>query len=109
MVRPMATARRKPRREQARAAVLRRTGELTTRWLEQVLGSGPIESFELERVGTGQMSETTRVRIGYGAGGEDGAASVVIKTASEDESSRATGVNLGVYEREVRFYRELAP
>ena len=33
----------------------------------------------------------------------------MLKTASADETSRATGVGLGVYEREVRFYRELAP
>ena len=34
---------------------------------------------------------------------------MVLKTASTDEGSRATGVGLGIYEREVRFYRELAP
>src|SRR5205823_1174159 len=28
---------------------------------------------------------------------------------SQDPTSRATGVNLGAYEREVRFYREIAP
>ena len=54
------------------------------------------------------MSETTRVGIDYAAGAT-GPASVVLKTASADEGSRATGVGLGIYEREVRFYRELAP
>ena len=105
----MATARERGAREEAQPPILRRADGLTTAWLEQALGSGPIERFELERVGTGQMSETTRVRIGHADGGEAGPASVVLKTASEDESSRATGVNLGIYEREVRFYHELAP
>ena len=54
------------------------------------------------------MSESTRVSIAY-AGEATGPASVVLKTASTDEGSRATGVGLGIYEREVRFYRELAP
>ena len=48
------------------------------------------------------------MRIDY-AGEDSGPASVVLKTASTDEGSRATGVGLGIYEREVRFYRELAP
>ncbi len=105
----MATARHSGRRDQAQAPVLRGTNALTTDWLEQVLRAASIEGFELERVGTGQMSETTRVRIAYADDGEAGPASVVLKTASEDEASRSTGVNLGIYEREVRFYRELAP
>ena len=33
----------------------------------------------------------------------------MLKTASPDENSRSSGIGLGVYEREVRFYRELAP
>jgi hypothetical protein len=32
---------------------------------------------------------------------------VVLKTASPDETSRGTGVRLGIDEREIRFYREL--
>src|SRR5207247_1558631 len=39
----------------------------------------------------------------------DGPASVVAKLAAADDTSRATGVQLGAYEREIRFYRELAP
>jgi len=101
---------------EAEPAVLRRPQELTPAWLSATLGSGAIEQLEVERIGTGQMSESRRVRIAYAEGEEESGRatrvrpqSVVIKTASEDEASRATGVGLGVYEREVRFYRELAP
>jgi hypothetical protein len=88
-------------------AVLRGPEELSAEWLAHALGTGPVASFEVTAIGTGQMSESRRVRIEYAEGG--GPLSVVLKTASADENSRAAGVGLGVYEREVRFYRELAP
>src|SRR6516164_5127274 len=93
----------------ARAEVLRSVGELTPEWMSAALGGGAVESLQVEKIGTGQMSESHRVRIGYAAGAPPGPTSVVVKTASEDEGSRATGIGLGIYEREVRFYDELAP
>ncbi len=33
----------------------------------------------------------------------------MLKLAAQDTASRATGVGLGIYAREVRFYDELAP
>ena len=90
------------------APVLRSPADLSAEWLAEVLGTGPIEGFEVHPVGTGQMSESSRVRIGYASGEQAGPASVVLKTASADEASRAAGVGFGAYEREVRFYRELA-
>lgn len=89
-------------------AVLKGKDDLDLAWLRAALGDERIVGFEAEKIGTGQMSETRRVSLRYGAG-EEGAASVILKLASENESSRAAGVGLGVYEREVRFYRELAP
>jgi hypothetical protein len=101
------------------AAVLRRPHEITPSWLSTVLGGVAVEGVEVERIGTGQMSESRRVTISYAdsdsraadAPGNGGArpATVIVKTASENEASRSTGVGLGVYDREVRFYRELAP
>ncbi|EUA42265.1 phosphotransferase enzyme family domain protein [Mycobacterium xenopi 4042] len=38
-----------------------------------------------------------------------GPPSVVLKVAATDPVSRQTGLTLGLYEREVRFYREIAP
>ena len=55
------------------------------------------------------MSESSQVRIGYASGAQAGPTSVIVKTAAADETSRATGVVVGAYEREVRFYHELAP
>jgi hypothetical protein len=93
----------------AEVPVLRRPEDLTAQWLAQALGSGPIASLGVQPVGTGQMSESCRVQVEYEPGPDAGPATVVLKTASADESSRAAGVGLGIYEREVRFYRELAP
>jgi len=89
--------------------VLRGPEDLTSAWLHVVLGTGPIDGFSIEPIGTGQMSESRRVSIDYAPGPDSGPASVVLKTAAADDSSRSTGVGLGVYDREIRFYRELAP
>src|SRR5262249_45608762 len=83
--------------------------DLSSDWLTHALGAGPIDAFAVEPIGTGQMSEVCRVRLEYAPGADHGPPSIVLKTASADTTSRATGVGLGVYEREVRFYRELAP
>ncbi len=91
------------------AEVLRTVDELTAEWLASALGVRAVASFETEPVGTGQMSDSHRVRLTYASGEEPGPASVVLKTAASDPTSRGTGVSLGVYEREIRFYRELAP
>ncbi len=93
----------------AEAPVLKQPEELTAEWLGAALGTGPVGAFEVEPVGTGQMSESRRVRIDYARDADSGPVSVVLKTASADETSRSTGMSLGVYDREVRFYRELAP
>jgi hypothetical protein len=90
-------------------SVLRRPQDLTDEWLATALGTGRIESFHIESIGTGQMSETRRVLIDYDPRADGGPATVVLKTASENENSRAAGVGLGIYEREVCFYRDLAP
>lgn len=84
-----------------------RPSDLTAEWLTSALGAGEVESFTVERIGTGQMSECYRVGLSYSAGG--GPSSVVLKVAASDPMSRGTGHALGLYEREVRFYAEVAP
>jgi hypothetical protein len=91
------------------APVLRRPADVTKEWLGEALGTSSIEAFRVEPIGTGQMSESRRVLLDYCDGTQPGPASVVLKTASADENSRTVGVQLGVYEREIHFYRELAP
>src|SRR3954471_1115385 len=88
----------------AEPGLVRRPEDLDSAWLSTVLGA-PVRDFALTRIGTGQMSESYRVALDWD--GEP--ASVVLKVAASDPTSRATGVGLGAYEREIRFYREIAP
>ena len=90
-------------------SIVAAAADLTPEWLERVLGCGTIDEIATERIGTGQMSENHRVRITYGADASGGPETLVLKVAAPDEMSRQTGVSLGLYEREVRFYREVAP
>ena len=83
------------------APVVREPSDLTPGWLAEILGS-EVGELDVERIGTGQMSQNYRVAWGDGE-------SVVLKLAAEDAGSRATGVGLGAYQREIRFYREVAP
>lgn len=88
-------------------AAVERPDDLTADWLTDAIGHGRVGSFTVERIGTGQMSECYRVGLTYAQG--DGPASVVLKVAASDPVSRQTGQALGLYEREVRFYTEVAP
>ncbi len=89
--------------------IIQTAKDLDGEWLARALGTGPVASFAAAQIGTGQMSESHRVSLAYADPDRAGPATVVLKLASADSSSRATGVGLGIYEREVRFYRELAP
>jgi Ecdysteroid kinase-like family len=91
--------------------VVESPGDLTAAWLTAAIGAGTIADFSVERIGTGQMSECYRVELTYADGGpgSGGPDSVVLKVAATDPMSRQTGGNLGLYEREVCFYRDIAP
>jgi hypothetical protein len=88
--------------------VIERPSDLTAEWLTASVGAGTVTAFGYERIGTGQMSECYRVALTYAAG-ETGPNTVVLKVAATDPVSRQTGLALGLYEREVRFYTEIAP
>src|SRR5271156_6590917 len=91
--------------------VVERPADLTAAWLTAAIGAGDITDFTVERIGTGQMSECYRVQLSYAdaAPRSDRPASVVLKVAATDPMSRQTGMTLGLYEREVCFYRDIAP
>ena len=89
------------------AVPVERPDDLTAEWLTATLGAGRVGEFTVERIGTGQMSECYRVHLSYDEG--TGPASVVLKVAASDPMSRGTGQALGLYEREVRFYLDVAP
>jgi len=86
-----------------------RPTDLTADWLTAAVGAGTIVDFTFQRIGTGQMSECYRVRLDYADAGSDRPESVVLKVAATDPMSRQTGMTLGLYEREVNFYRDIAP
>lgn len=86
--------------------VLERPTDLTAEWLTTALGV-PVCDFAFERIGTGQMSECYRIELSYSDGG-GGPNSLVLKVAATDPVSRQTGHTLGLYEREVRFYTDIA-
>jgi hypothetical protein len=91
--------------------VIEQPSDLTAAWLTAAIGTGPIADFSVERIGTGQMSECYRVRLSYadGEAASDRPESVVLKVAATDPESRQTGLAMGLYEREVRFYADIAP
>jgi hypothetical protein len=91
--------------------VVERPADLSAAWLTSAVGAGTVSDFAVERIGTGQMSECYRVQLTYadGAAGSDDPESVVLKVAATDPMSRQTGMTLGLYEREVCFYRDIAP
>src|ERR1700739_403904 len=86
---------------------IRSCADLSTEWLAVQLHA-PVSAFQTERIGTGQMSECHRVVLEY-QGDAPAPASVVLKVAASDPVSRQTGLALGLYEREVRFYADVAP
>lgn len=85
-------------------AVLRKIDDLDAGWLAEALARPGLSISGSEPIGTGQMSESHRVRFS----GPDGDGSIVIKLASRDENSRAAGFGLGAYRREVSFYEQLS-
>ena len=94
----------------------RHLGTLTADWLDQALRregviAGPkIERFEIEKLGEGAgfMGETARLRLFCEGEAESSPASVVVKIPTEVRKLRAAGEALGVYEREIYFYSQLA-
>jgi len=82
--------------------------DVTAEWLTDTVGGGIVTGFTTERIGTGQMSECYRFALTY-ADRADGPSSVVLKVAAGDPTSRQTGLAMGLYEREVRFYTDIAP
>ncbi len=81
--------------------LVRTPEDITDDWLAEVLERPGLEVAGVAAIGTGQMSQSHRVTFADGG-------SVVVKLAAEDPTSRATGVGMGAYAREVAFYRELA-
>ena len=68
---------------------------------------GVVSGFDAERVGTGQIGKCIRYTLHYQSAEPGAPRSLVGKFPSDDESSRATGVALQNFLKEVRFYQQL--
>jgi len=83
-------------------------------FLTRMLRSAGFESvrvtgFAAERIGTGQLGRCFRFRLELAGDASGAPRSLVGKFPSDDAKSRETGVALGLYRKEVEFYRTLAP
>lgn len=80
-------------------------------WLSDCLAraghAGTVRGFTAERIGTGQIGLCMRYRLDLEGADATTPRSLVGKFPSDDETSRATGVELRNYLKEVSFYREL--
>lgn len=87
---------------------------LTPEWLTAALDQGgllagaSVVDVEVVPIGTGQMCDSVRLTVTYD-GPTDAPATFVAKLPAADETSRSTAVMLRNYEKEVRFYQEVAP
>jgi hypothetical protein len=73
-----------------------------------VLGQAKVASVTARAVGNGLVGDSFRFALTYEGDATGAPASVVGKFAAMDPASKASGVSLGLYAREVAFYRELA-
>ena len=93
-----------------------RVNEITTEWLTEALRSGgwtdsaTVTSVAVETVGEGQgfMSQVLRLSLEYDVAQRDLPCSVIAKLPSVDPEIKAITSFLGDYQREVRFYEEVA-
>jgi len=88
--------------------------DITVEWLNTCLseaghGDTPITSFAAKPIGTGQLGECVRLTLAGNTitNGGTAPATLVAKLPSTNPTSRATGVALRSYIKEVRFYQEL--
>ncbi len=97
-----------------RPSIAWRPEDLTPEWLTGALrwsgvlaSDRRVEAASVTGVGTGQMGDSLRCWLTYD-GPTDAPDSVVAKLPAADETSRATGVTMRSYEKEVGFYSHLA-
>ena len=92
--------------------------DVTADWLTAVLRTsgalnedGTVASLTPSRFGEGAglLSDLDRVAVNYRGSSEGAPATVVVKFPTHDEVQRFTADALGFYQREINFYREIAP
>ena len=82
--------------------------EINAEWLTYILGDeANVIDFEIQSIGTGQVGANFRCHLAWDH--DDRLPTVILKFAALDAQSRATGVQMGTYQREAEFYRQIAP
>ena len=87
--------------------------DITPEWLTGrlheagVLQRGNVTGFRWEPIGTGQVGDSARISLSYDQAG-GGPATVAGKFPAANPTSRGTAAMMGLYTKEVRFYRDLA-
>src|SRR5213076_3051859 len=90
-------------------------GTVTPGWLTAALRAGGLDGVTVTAVnstaigeGVGFIGQVARLDLDYSGASQTAPPSLVAKLRSTDPGSRMIGVAFGLYEREVRFYKELA-
>jgi hypothetical protein len=84
------------------------TPELLTEWLQKAGHAGAeVRGFRAERIGTGQIGQCIRYELELSGDRSGVPPTVVGKFASDDPTSRQTGILLRNFVKEVSFYQEL--
>ena len=79
---------------------------ITDDWWAAQIGRVPVQ-WRWEPIGTGQVGDSVRFTLQFA--GEPAPVTLAGKFAAADPTSRSTAAMLGLYAKEVRFYRDLAP
>jgi len=79
--------------------------DVTAEWLSSVL-DGPVDAVSTQRIGDGHIG--MNLRVGITSPDPSVPESLVLKMPSPDPTSQATAAMLRHYEREVKFYLEVA-
>jgi len=93
----------------AQASRIGTSDEITAVWLGEVLGTD-VREVEVTQIGAGVgiASLLYRVTPTYGGEPTEGPASVIVKLPTLDEGTRAVVGVFDFYQKECRFYREMA-
>lgn len=83
-------------------------GNIDADFFSEVLGTRVMVG-EPQRIGSGQVGMNLRFAVTAADPAATVPRTLVVKLASPDDTSRATGMALRNYEREVKFYREIQP
>ncbi|MEV5551879.1 phosphotransferase [Streptomyces sp. NPDC052309] len=78
------------------------------RGAEAITAAATVTSVDREPVGAGQVGDTYRYTLTYDHIEPTVPSSVIAKVSAADEASRAAAMQFELYEREVRFYQQIA-